>query len=346
MQQEVGQFPSGFSNFTYEHDVWRVFALTVPEDGISVEVMEQQAERRHLIGGIESGLLWPFMRSLPLAALMFLRALEWGLGGLRRVTRQINTRSPELMLPLAQDHIPTDLLPLVEAVNRLLGKLSAVLDRERQLTDHAAHELRTPLSVPKLQAQMARRASNEQDRSEALDALLEGADRANHVIDQLLTLARVKNQDYPVEDTDVMQVAHESVGMLAPLLAEKDMQVAFEGDGNVMARANHHLFAILFGNIINNAIKYAPAGSQIRVRGMKANGVASVSVSDEGPGIPENERDRVFERFYRMEGSVSSGSGLGLTIAGQCAAQMGAAIRLETSVNGTGLCVRVEMPGT
>ncbi|MDE3016613.1 MAG: sensor histidine kinase N-terminal domain-containing protein [Pseudomonadota bacterium] len=337
-------FPEGFNTITYQGEAWRIYTLLVPENHVSVELGEQQTARNYLVARIVGNLIWPFLLSLPLTVWMFSRALEFGLNGLHKVTRQINTRSPELMTPLPITHIPADLIPLVDAINGLLGKISESLHHEQQLTDNAAHELRTPLAALKLQAQLAQRAQQRDEREDALKVLLSGVDRVSHVVDQLLALARIRNQSYPFIAIDMVQSAKQTIASLQPLLDQRQLSVMFEDSPVVLARANDQMLSRLLFNIIDNAMKYAPAGSSIRIAAGTEHGCAMLVITDEGPGIPEAERDLVFKRFYRINDHGVAGSGLGLAIAKECAERMAGIITLQDPDNGRGLQVKILLP--
>ncbi len=341
MPETVPAFPDGFSEKKYNNQDWRVYTLTVPDKHISVEAAEQLASRRYLVGDIVRNMLLPFLLSLPLALWLFSRALEHGLLGFRRVTGQINTRSPEALTPLSASGVPTDIVPLVEAINSLLGRLSSALERERQLTDNAAHQLRTPLAALKLQTQMALRTSIESERQKTLTEILASVDRASHAVDQLLALARVNSQVFDLEPVDIVPIMQKLCAALTPLAEQRSMKIALLLPESLCAKANQPLLEMAFTNILDNAIKYSPKGSTVYVTAEQDTSKIKFSVEDQGPGIPLTEQDRVFTRFYRLEGTESNGTGLGLTIVKQSVERMGGIVRLSPRPNGSGLNVAV-----
>jgi len=336
----IPPFAHGFTNGHFNNNDWRIFSLHVPDQNIIVEVAEQQQARQYLLLSIQQKLLWPFLLSLPIAAWLFMRALDHGLSGLHRVTRQIHARSPELMEHLDTEQMPSDLMPLVEAINSLLSRLASSLERERQLTDHAAHELRTPLAVLRLKAQMAMRAKNDEERDKALGSLLLAVDRATHLSEQLLTLARIRQQHYPLETFDITAMARKVISEMQVLVDQRHIQLRVTGDASLHAQANPMLLQILLTNIIGNAIKYSPVHGEVLVNVTRLDNQVIMVITDNGPGIPPESHEKVFERFARLD-VETNGSGLGLTIARQCAELMDAAIILDTPANGIGLCVRI-----
>jgi two-component system sensor histidine kinase QseC len=209
---------------------------------------------------------------------------------------------------------------LIERLNQPFVRIDASLQKERRFTADAAHELRTPVAAIKAQAQVARAASNEVERIHALDNAILGCDRAAHLIDQLLTLARIDTLDNETTEPCQLELA--------------------EGD-EVTVHGNPALLRILLRNLIDNAVKHTPAGTSVRVDVANDAGQVYLSVSDNGPGIPQAELERVSERFYRPLGTQASGSGLGLSIVKRIAEIHDASLRLAPRKEGSGLNVTV-----
>src|SRR5271166_3786003 len=297
--------------------------------------------RQYLVLNIAKDLVIPFVLSFPFVGYLFWRAIQSAMSDLTRVTRQVNTRTPERMMPLDTAGLPVDLLPLVEAINALLDRLEQSLSRERQITELAAHELRTPLTAIKLQAQMGLRAASEEGRVKALTGLLEGVERSSHLVEQLLTLTRVEQTQFEIYDLDASISAERVCKELIPLTERRRQKVTLDFPDTLNVQANEDLLTVTLRNLIGNAVKYAPENSEIVVRGRKAEGSAVIDIIDKGPGIPESIREKIFERFFRYHKGKVLGSGLGLTIARQCAHLMQASLSLHTPENGEGLCVKL-----
>lgn len=342
MPASIPQSKQGFSDIQYQGNTWRVYSLDVPEEHITVEVAEQFEARNALVWNFAKGMVWPFLLSLPLAALIFWQAVHRGITSLRRVASQVHLRSPERMTPLETESLPPDLLPLVDAINTLLARLDASLTRERHLTDHAAHELRSPLTAIKLQAQMALRAASEAERQAALQTLLKGVDRSSYIVEQLVTLTRVEQSKFAMHAVDVTSVTRQVVTDLRYMAEKKRLEISAQLPQTLTVTANSDLLYVTLSNIISNAIKYSPEQKTLAIGATRQNDHVILSVTDQGPGIPEELREKVFERFYRHD-RKETGSGLGLTIVRQCLEQMRANITFNTPPGGQGLRVEISL---
>ena len=341
----VSPFKEGFSDQVIAGKDWRIYSLHVPSKGLIIELGEQEVARQYLVLSIAKDLVVPFLISLPLVGLLFWRAIRSGMSDLLRVTRQVNTRTPERMAPLETRYLPPDLLPLVEAINALLDRLDQSLSRERQITELAAHELRTPLTAIKLQAQMGLKASGEEGRIKALNGLLDGVDRSAHLIEQILTLTRVEQTRFELYNLDANAAARRVRQELLPLSDRRSQRILLDLDDEpLMVRGNEDLLCLTLRNVMGNAVKYAPANSDIVVKSERKADCIDIDVIDRGPGIPEPVREKIFERFFRYHTGKVLGSGLGLTIARQCAGQMNALLSVHTPESGAGLCVRLTFP--
>ncbi len=340
----VPPFIEGFSDRTLGGEVWRVYSLYVPDKGLIVELGEQHNARGYLVWSITKDLVIPFVVSFPLVGLLFWSAIRSGMSDLLRVTRQVNARTPGQMTPLDTGNMPPDLLPLVEAINALLARLGRSLSRERQITELAAHELRTPLTAIKLQAQMGLKAASEEGRINALKGLLEGVGRASYLVEQLLTLTRVEQTQFELYTLDAHAVAGRVRADLAPLSERREQHVAIGLSEPTIVRANEDLLYLTLRNLVDNALKYAPENSSVTISGRHRADRVEIDVIDRGPGIPEAVREKIFQRFFRYHKGKIIGSGLGLTIARECAGHMNASLFLLTPESGTGLCVRLSFP--
>ncbi|HQT26076.1 MAG TPA: ATP-binding protein, partial [Burkholderiales bacterium] len=241
---------------------------------------------------------------------------------------------------------PGELRPLVDAINTLLSRLEYSFENERRFTADAAHELRTPLAALKTQAQVAMRASEEAQRKKALEQVIGGVDRATHLVQQLLTLARLDPQFAQVGNSkvDLHQVVVGVLTELAPEALAKRIELVFEEAPRAMVKGDPEMIRILTSNIVRNAIRYTPEEGHVEVRIGEDVDAVRLHVIDNGPGIERGERTNVFERFYRTLGNRASGSGLGLSIVKRIADLHHAEVTLDTGENGKGLWVRVKFP--
>jgi two-component system, OmpR family, sensor kinase len=268
---------------------------------------------------------------------------------LQRLTQQLKARRVHALDPLPAASLPDEVQPLLQALNDLLARLRAALERERAFVADAAHELRTPLTALHLQMGMLARASDETERGVAMSTLSSGVQRAIRLVEQMLALARQEPRAdslrVPVRLDDL---AREIVAELVPLAdaGRIDLGVAAAQPATVVADAD--ALRTLLRNLVDNAVRYTPPGGRVDVSvAAPAGGVAGsarLTVSDDGPGIVPAERARVFDRFYRRPGTVPPGSGLGLAIVKAIADAHGATVVLADGPGGKGLAVTLSFP--
>lgn len=314
-QQRLATLENGFSDNSIAGERWRVFSSWDDTHEYLIQVAERTEVRDELAQGIAGNLLLPLLVSLPLLALLLWLAVMRGLRPLLALTRDIEQRDPGNLAPLAAGAVPREVLPLIERLNRLFARISSSMQKERRFTADAAHELRTPVAAIKAQVQVARGASADAERLRALDNAILGCDRAAHLIEQLLTLARVDTLDGEVlENCQLHGIAAETIAALAPAALEKGVQLELHADEAAALRGNPALLRVLLRNLLDNAIRHTAPGTVVQVSLRDVQGKVCLTVSDNGPGIAAEERERVLERFYRPMGTQASGSGLGLSI--------------------------------
>jgi signal transduction histidine kinase len=213
--------------------------------------------------------------------------------------------------------VPRELAPLVEQVNALLGRLAASLEAERRFVADAAHELRSPVAALALQIQLAERAPNEAARAAALAELKKGVARTGRLVQQLLDLARLE-PGIPSETpgpVDLAQLVREVIGSLAARADTQDVDLGADMPPSVLVTGSASELRSLVANLVDNALRYAPAHTAVTVSLREASAAIELVVEDAGPGIPPEQRERVMRRFQRIDGDLTSGSGLGLPIA-------------------------------
>jgi two-component system sensor histidine kinase QseC len=335
----------GFSNSEIGGDKWRVFSAWDDKHRFLVQVGERRETRDKLVVSVAKHMLQPLLITLPLLGLLIWFGVARGLQPLQALGRQVAARRPDNLAALEVATAPVEVVPLVEGLNQLFARVRISLDSERRFTADAAHELRTPLAAIKTQAQVARAATAEAERRHALDSVLVGCDRATHLVEQLLTLARLEPQTLKHDERcDLHALAVTTVAELAPAAIDKDIDLQLtEGDA-LRVPGEPALLAILLRNLIDNAIRYSPRHSEVRVRVANTGDGAELTVIDQGPGIPAESRVLIWERFYRVLGTGETGSGLGLSIAKRIADLHGATISLSEGDAGQGLRVSVVFP--
>src|SRR3990167_1862224 len=332
----------GFSDTTIDGKRWRVFSTWDESGEYLIHVAERSDVREELARDIAGNLLRPMWFSLPLLALLLWVAVMRGLRPLDKLAREVEQREPDNLVALDATSAPREVVPLIERLNRLFLRIEASMQKERRFTADAAHELRTPVAAIKAQAQVARAASAEAERIHALDNAILGCDRAAHLIDQLLTLARVDTLDRGMaEPCRLRDIAAETIAALAPAALEKGVQFELLASDETVVRARHGLLRVLLRNLLDNSMRHTPPGTAGQVSIDHEPGGVRLSVSDNGPGIPEQERDKVLERFYRPLGTQASGSGLGVSIVKRIAEVHDATLRMQPVSEGQGLRVTV-----
>lgn len=331
----------------------RVAALFLPagRDPAGGRVLVQMAEtlvkRDQLTREILSGMVLPQVFLILLAALFVWQGVGRGLRPLNRVREAIAHRSHRDLSPLAEQNAPEEVRPLLHAINDLMVRLAKALGTQRRFVADAAHQLRTPLAGLKTQTELALRQTDPESVRHALGQLAAGAERTIRLANQLLALARAEPEAVRSDHRqrlDLAELARRVGAEWVPEALKKEIDLGFERpDGTLPIRGDPLLLREALVNLLDNAIRYTPKGGKvtIRVAGRKR---PVLTVEDDGPGIPEAERDRVFERFYRVLGNEADGSGLGLAIVREIVLAHGAEIRLAAGPAGRGSAVSVSFP--
>jgi len=342
-------FPTGadgFSDFDDGTHAWRVFSLTDPATGLLVQIGERLEARSELVDYITGSTLIPVSIALPILAILVWFGVGHSLAPLRRLAAEVASRQPHALEPVAETDAPAEARPLVAALNLLFLRLGKTLDSERRFTADAAHELRTPLAALKTQAQVALRTDQSARRDQAIHNIIEGVDRATHLVGQLLTLARAdaRLELSAMMELDLAELAQRMMEELAPWALDQGVEVELRAEPAPL-RGDSNSLLILLRNLLDNAVRYGGAGGVVRVEtGTTTDGVELV-VSDNGPGIAPEHREAMFERFRRGDGiGDAKGSGLGLSIVQRIAELHGGSISLEAGPDNRGLRVRVVFP--
>jgi two-component system OmpR family sensor kinase len=334
----------GFSTVTTrEGGRWRVFGVQAVTRVIQVAQPMSVREQRAAELALQT--LKPFALLLPVLALVIWIAVGHALEPLRQLTAQVKARRVNALDALPATQLPDEVQPLVLALNDLLGRLRAALERERAFMADAAHELRTPLTALHLQTGMLARASSEAEREAAMSTLAAGVQRAIRLVEQMLALARQEpradSQPVPVR---LDELAREIVAELVPLADAGHIDLGIAAAQPATVAADPDALRTLLRNLVDNAVRYTPAGGRVDVTVESTAAGARVSVTDDGPGIPTEERARVFDRFHRRAGTTPTGSGLGLAIVKAIADAHGATVNLADGPAGKGLAVTVAFP--
>jgi two-component system OmpR family sensor kinase len=289
----------------------------------------------------------PIAWMAPLLMLVAWAVVSASLAPVARVRRQVAAREADELAEVSEAGLPDEIRPLVHELNLLFGRVRQAFDAQKNFVAEAAHELRSPLAALRLQVQGLQRAPDDATRQLATERLLAGIDRATRLVEQLLVLARQQAQPSsgePAQPVSLAELAAQVVADAAPLAATRRIDLGLgEADaGQVNGHAEP--LRILLGNLVDNALKYTPEGGTVDVAVRRDQDQLVLMVEDSGPGIPEADRARVLDRFYRVPGSTATGSGLGLAIANAIAQLHGTALALDRSPRLGGLRIAVRLP--
>jgi two-component system, OmpR family, sensor histidine kinase QseC len=336
------QETSGFWTVQIDGKAWRVFATPGVQHDVEVYVGEQIDSRTSILLAVMRSAFWPMAVALPVLALVTWWAVRRGAAPLRDLGRMLARRDPRALDPVQMNRAPQEMQPMLDALNRLFDRIQAVLGAERRFTADAAHELRTPIAAIKAQAQVAMAEDDAGLRRHALLGLLEGCDRAVHLVDQLLLLSRLE-AGAPTDSAavDLGTLAKRVVADIAPQSIGKLQQLELDAPETCVVLGNEVLLASLIRNLVDNAVRYSPARARIVVSLSRRNERVVLGVEDGGAGLSHDDLRRLGERFFRAQGNGQSGSGLGWSIVQRIASAHGAEIDVGRSRVLGGLRVEV-----
>ncbi|CAN7263405.1 ATP-binding protein [Massilia sp. LjRoot122] len=331
----------GFSNVKANGTVYRVFSIQ--SENQTVQVAQDLAVRRNMAGNLALRTLGPIAVMMPILMLVVWWVVSGSLDPVARVRSQVASRQADDLSPVSEAGLPDEVRPLVQELNLLFGRVKTAFEAQQTFVADAAHELRTPLAALRLQAQSLDRADSLEARKLAVSRLTAGIDRATRLVEQLLVLARQEAAatGAAARPVDLAELARRTVADLAGVAAAKGVDVGIQHADPAVVEGQPDALHILLRNLVDNAVKYTPPGGTADISVRSEAGRALVTVEDSGPGIPAEERERVFDRFYRVAGSEAAGSGLGLAIIKAIAERHGAQLSLGQSARLGGLSATV-----
>jgi two-component system, OmpR family, sensor kinase len=333
----------GFTSVMGNGARWRVFSEKVGARQVAVAQRLDLRTELASAGALQA--LIPVVALVPLLGVLIGWIVLRSLRPLRALSAEVERRAGTELHPLPEWELPEEVRPLLRAINGLLARLDEALARQKRFVADAAHELRTPLGALQLQAEMLESATEEEERRVRARNLRSGIARLSGLVSQLLTMARLDAAPVsPPIEVDLLEVVKEVIAEFYPLAEARAINLGFTENESVTVRGQPAALWALFANLVQNALRYTPEGGQVDISVRQLDRNAVVSVTDSGPGIPEEHLERVFDRFFRVNGGGTAGHGLGLAIARAAAEQHHARIELENRRDMPGLCATVTFP--
>jgi len=335
--------PEGIQTVQIGKDTYRIFIKNLGS-GERLAVVQSTGERDEMARDGALRTLLPFLILVPVLLFIIGKIIRQILAPVTVVAGEIDTRKELELHPIVPDMLPIEIRPFVIAINRLFDRIRQSMELQRRFVADAAHELRSPLTALSLQAERLANTELSVTAQERLADLREGIERSRILLNQLLAFARAQaTVDQTVKPVSVQHIFRLVLENLMPLAEVKDIDIGVVGATDVKVNVSEMDLITLIRNLVTNAIQYIPPGGRIDLSVEKTSKGVVINVKDNGPGISDEERKRVFDPFYRILGNDETGSGLGLSIVQAIADRIGAIVRLENSDNNskTGLSVTV-----
>ena len=334
------QNKQGFATLTTSGEDWRVYQAS---DGHrTVQVAQRMAVRQEMAqtAALQAGV--PILVVIPLAWLVIGWSLGHLLGRVTKLARMVGERGAENRAHIPLEGVPTEIRPLVNAMNALTDRLQLALEQQKRFVADAAHELRTPLAALHLQIDNLRARARGSEAG-LVDELGGGIRRASELVEQLLRLARSDESapHAPAQMLDLTELVTQCVADFVPIAAARNVDLGMDATDAAVLSGHRADLRVMFGNLIDNAIRYTPEGGAVDVSVRRGLGAATVEVLDTGCGVAEADIPRLFDRFFRSAANEAEGSGLGLAIAASIARQHGLEVKIENRKETKGLRVSV-----
>ena len=340
----LSPFVEGSSNQKLDDEYWEVFALK--SGGIWVLAAEHNEILDEKTHKLALAVLTPFLLGTLVLLIVVNALVHFNLTPLKKLAEKISSREPEALTPIYFDSTPIELKPVLDELNDLMVRVNKAFKREQWFIDAAAHELRTPIAALQIHVQNALTADNEIERHESLVAALEGLRRTTRLAEQLLAFSRVASATDDQEKSFLMLdvICREIVRSYEKVFESKSQTVMIDVQGECVIKADLGKVERLLQNLLDNASKYGASPGVIHVRITTDPDRVELRVSNQGPMIPDEEKTKIFEPYYRVLGQKSSGTGLGLAIVQQIAQQNDATVTVEDMENGAGTTFVVQFP--
>lgn len=329
----------GFHTLNAGEERLRVYVRNTSSGGRSVVAQPTDARDEIAVNSALRTLI-PLLLLLPVLIWLIVRIVRSELAPITRLSRSLDEQPADRPQPIADDALPDEITPFMHAINRLLERVNHLMGQQRRFIADAAHELRTPLTALSVQAQNVRQAGSLEAVRERVAPLQAGIERARQLTEQLLNLAKTQAGTSDETVVSISAMARELIAEYLPMAKTKRIDLGLEELSPLSLRASPEALRLILRNALENALKYTPEGGEVTLRLLSDRDSAVIEVVDNGPGIPDSERERVFDPFYRTPGTTGEGSGLGLSIAREAAKRLGGAVSLHDRHGTSGLVFR------
>lgn len=347
-----------------QHELSEIVQM-IPPQALNPEGESAAQERQEILDNLMLHLFGPIFIGLIALGLLVLLGIRHTVRPLRSLAHEIATRKPDALQTIETDSIPKEVLPVVQEMNHLFGRVARSIAAEKRFTEDAAHELRTPLATIRMQAQVAHLSTDPQEQKTALTNLLHSCDRSAHLLEQLLLLARLDQNQTPTTDISAINLDQTLRTTLADLLSRPSPAAAQRHEWELLGlerlptvMGNPYLASIVLRNLFDNAMRYTPPGLKIRATAnpaytyqpkndapnLQPQRYVELRIEDDGPGMSAAELERLGERFFRANPSAAPGSGLGWSIIQKATWAQGWKISVGPSAALQGLCVTLTIP--
>lgn len=343
--QPMSNLLQGYDNQVINQQNWRTFTTWDVNKNYQVITAEREDVRQELVNKITMQMTWPFILLLPIMGGLVWYFVSRGLLPIEQIASDIASRENEQLHDLQFEHVPTEIQPLIDELNHLFKSLRLSFDKERRFTSDAAHELRTPLAALKVHLQLLQTSGDDTDKAESIRLISQGVERASHLVDQLLGLARLDEQairaTQEIQTINLHELCVNQVADVYTLANNKQQVISIVGDENINIQGYVYPLESMLRNLLSNAVTYTPQGGEIMLELRGQAGDIDLWLHDSGPGIPVEQRSAVMQRFKKVDGTTHSGSGIGLSIVRRVTELHNMQIELLHSSRLGGLCVHL-----
>ncbi|WP_272685781.1 sensor histidine kinase [Providencia sp. PROV115] len=329
------------------HKDWHFTSAWNDQKTFEVVIAESYSDRKSLLGNPAEGTAIPLAFILGIMLLAILITAYFSLRPLRQSAKLISSRQPGNLTPIETKEQYKEIRPIIAAINNLMSRVDAANQREKRFMADAAHELRTPIAAVIAQLHLLMQIDNPKEKGEIINDMQETLNRAAYLSHQLIDLARLETEDFLLnkEQVDLPALISHLISSHIPYAINKDIDVELQSPKSFYILTDKLALSNIFTNLLENAIKYCPEKGKIKVilKDLTPFG-GTISVQDNGRGIPEDSRQLIFSRFYRVPGTMETGSGLGLSIAQNLAHKIGAVIRVTDGLDNQGIGFIIDLP--